>query len=224
MANTTQHSASVILPLLLLAVSSAQSTINHSNMSFNPIVLLCLFFFLLSVSFSSCEIANLEGLLNQFQGAVAGRKAAKNNPSPYFHHPHYPDSCPTYPCDPATHQAIIHPTYKATSNGCGAYGMQITAAQDEFKFTPACDIHDICYGTCNSDRSKCDAAFLKDMHHICNRIDSKSNRDQFNRCKETAKTYHQMGKIFGCSTYAASQKEACHCQKKSNQGNIQRDL
>jgi RHS repeat-associated protein len=53
-------------------------------------------------------------------------------------------------------------------NGCGAAGgTQYRGNYGLWDFTPACNGHDICYGTCGSSKEDCDIRFLADMLSIC---------------------------------------------------------
>lgn len=56
------------------------------------------------------------------------------------------------------------------ANGCGAKGKTKFPAGGPggiWTFTPACDNHDVCYGTCGNSKSSCDRAFLRDMRSAC---------------------------------------------------------
>lgn len=33
--------------------------------------------------------------------------------------------------------------------------------------TKCCDLHDICYGTCNNDKDECDLSFKKCLYKLC---------------------------------------------------------
>lgn len=39
--------------------------------------------------------------------------------------------------------------------------------------TKCCNEHDYCYGTCNKDKEKCDAAFKRCLYDICDKLKSK---------------------------------------------------
>jgi secretory phospholipase A2 len=96
------------------------------------------------------------------------------------------------------------PGYKATSNGCGPEGMTL---QSEFEFTPCCDVHDICYGTCQSLRTKCDSAFKLCLHQACGSLTGEKKKE----CKSQADVYYMTTTLFGGSFFASSQREACVC-------------
>lgn len=56
------------------------------------------------------------------------------------------------------------PTY----NGCGGAGsISVPGGGPLWNFTPACNGHDMCYGTCGASKNSCDAQFFIDMKTIC---------------------------------------------------------
>lgn len=65
-----------------------------------------------------------------------------------------------------------------TSNGCGPSGFGLLVP--DFLFTPACDNHDRCWGTCNSSMSQCNKNFLHDMQRICNKSFEKYSEAHYN--------------------------------------------
>ena len=56
-----------------------------------------------------------------------------------------------------------------SKNGCGSEGSE--CVPDSFlwlvNFKPACDKHDICYGTCGANKTQCDATLGIDMTNAC---------------------------------------------------------
>jgi hypothetical protein len=56
-----------------------------------------------------------------------------------------------------------------TPNGCGSASTQnlVPDRPFGFDFTPACNVHDICYGTCGTTQKSCDDQFISDMYDIC---------------------------------------------------------
>jgi RHS repeat-associated protein len=63
--------------------------------------------------------------------------------------------------------------YKPEENGCGPGGLPLNQLVPEdpaggCPFTPACNGHDRCYGTCNSGKGNCDKQFLDDLLALCN--------------------------------------------------------
>src|SRR3712207_4688533 len=62
-------------------------------------------------------------------------------------------------------ETLARPDYLPTANGCGT-GVGEPAVPDTYKkadFTGACHNHDICYGTCKSQKAECDYQFAYDL-------------------------------------------------------------
>ncbi len=83
--------------------------------------------------------------------------------------PRYPianlDLCPN---------RVPHPGHTPSFNGCGpenGFARYLIPNRigplRNVDFTPACNNHDICYDTCNSDKSVCDANFFNDLSAQC---------------------------------------------------------
>lgn len=74
-------------------------------------------------------------------------------------------------------------TLPPATNGCTLVG------QGPFGFTPACNRHDTCFGTCGSTQQSCDIHFLIDMVLICmSRYDNNSFWQD--RCLDAATSYY----------------------------------
>ena len=130
---------------------------------------------------------------------------------------------------------IPRPGYTPTSNGCGPAnpGWLNTIIPEGFfaslggyNFGPACDAHDICWGTCNADKNACDRAFLVGLKSQCDlwvdqlygpggafswigpgRLKEMDRR----ACYADANMYHFAVANGGNSAYQAAQDEACIC-------------
>ena len=122
-----------------------------------------------------------------------------------------------------------HPGYKPTVNGCGAAGVinlplwaLIPDSIGSVNMKPACDDHDRCYGTCNSDKQKCDSALGDSIYAACvatyptpiatNGI-SINPFDSFFQgiCNALGNTYEQAVSEHGQGAFNDAQKEACEC-------------
>ena len=78
-------------------------------------------------------------------------------------------------------------------------------------FTPACDKHDICYGTCRSGKVFCDQDFEdgeNGLLAICARLFDEVCRDA---CEILARTYGAAVRTLGQPVYDSAQKQACQC-------------
>lgn len=88
----------------------------------------------------------------------------------------------------------------AAQNGCGPEGFG--GLVPDLWFTPACNKHDICYGTPGANRATCDSRFYSDMKAIC------AQRAWYSRpaCYASAWTYYQAVRAFGQSAFDAAQR------------------
>ncbi|KAL9646879.1 hypothetical protein ABK040_013739 [Willaertia magna] len=111
--------------------------------------------------------------------------------------------------------------FRPKTNGCGPASLGIVSkaiGKLSGSFTPCCNAHDVCYGTCNKDKEQCDFEFRECMFKVCKRKFGKKNKRRTFKerlCRIKAKTYFEAvyGKI-GCGVYKDSQKEACVCKKR----------
>lgn len=94
------------------------------------------------------------------------------------------------------------PGYTPTANGCTGVG------SGPFDFTSACYGHDICYGTCNSDKSACDSNFYNDMMNICSQNCGTDVNCLF-WCGLAADVYYAGVFWAGSLLYDAAQNAAC---------------
>ncbi|WP_420313859.1 hypothetical protein [Bryobacter aggregatus] len=106
-----------------------------------------------------------------------------------------------------------HSPYVPTTNGCGGQdSWSASFIPNSFgpaNFTACCDAHDICYGTCNSNKANCDNAFGDCFAGPCSVFPAGSPlRDQ---CMQIAALYYSAVVLFGGGPYETSQREACDC-------------
>jgi len=80
--------------------------------------------------------------------------------------------------------------------------------QSSWKFDPICDQHQVCYGTCNSDKFKCDQQLLDSILESC----SKSGED-LSECIDTGKLLHEKmtKQEISLASFNNSQKSYCSC-------------
>ena len=71
-------------------------------------------------------------------------------------------------------------------------------------FKDACDEHDCCYGTCNSNKATCDKAFLDDMLEVCI-----SSCPKTQLCSNWAYIYYGAVVNYGGTAYSNNQDLAC---------------
>ncbi len=96
-------------------------------------------------------------------------------------------------------QKYKRPNYTPSFNGCGAEG---GTQFPNFTFYEACKQHDICYGTCFSNKSQCDQNFLGDMINSCPTF-------FLVNCTELALIYYAAVANFGQDAFDNGQKKGC---------------
>jgi len=115
-------------------------------------------------------------------------------------------------------QVIPRRNYSPTSNGCGAYEMQLP--RDLFPpLTKCCDVHDICYGTCGKERADCDEKLKTCMDELCDSVVEKlkkrqtksAAKDSRKVCMSTNSLLYAGVTTLGCQAYLEAQKQACTC-------------
>jgi RHS repeat-associated protein len=98
----------------------------------------------------------------------------------------------------------LQQTTVPSSNGCGAQGgTQFPGDFGLWDFTPACDGHDNCYGTCGSNKSDCDNQFLADMLSVCEAYVLLPSL--YNTCAALAATYYAAVVAAGQDAFDAAQ-------------------
>jgi YD repeat-containing protein len=78
-------------------------------------------------------------------------------------------------------------------------------------FLPACRAHDVCYGTCKSDKSVCDNNILRDLRAACQTAygGSSSQRGNLDTCRQVAYGYYLAVSRLGTDSFKKAQEEAC---------------
>ncbi len=102
------------------------------------------------------------------------------------------------------------------SNGCGPAGSWLGSVLPQTygaaRLHVACDAHDVCYDTCNSSRSVCDAQFYAGMVRECAAAFPGPSKELDRRgCYNRASLYATAVSAGGESAYEAAQKNACEC-------------
>jgi hypothetical protein len=102
-----------------------------------------------------------------------------------------------------------------TVNGCGGDGIPqaITDFFSRFKdadFRPACNAHDVCYGTCRESQARCDDRLLEDLRAIC-RATYAGDFDHNGVCRSQAKQYYNAVSTIGRKFYEQAQRDFCRC-------------
>lgn len=61
--------------------------------------------------------------------------------------------------------------YRPSHNGCGSYGFQFDFDElNLYGFNECCNVHDVCYGTCNNLKINCDLDFKQCLLNRCKEI------------------------------------------------------
>jgi hypothetical protein len=105
------------------------------------------------------------------------------------------------------------------TNGCGPEGLPVSFPQGYLSadYVPACNAHDVCYETCNADKSQCDKQFRNSLEDVCLQAyprptgDLDDQRDRRGVCLARAYAYANAVKNFGQKAYDEAQKVACEC-------------
>ena len=106
------------------------------------------------------------------------------------------------------------PTY----NGCGDESFKGNLVPNKpfgFNFEPACNGHDLCYGTCGSSKDACDKEFLNNMLDMCSSY--KYLPPLYSKCSALAVIYYEAVHKFGGTPFSDGQNDACKDCKKPKQ-------
>jgi hypothetical protein len=120
---------------------------------------------------------------------------------------------------PAGREKAPRSDYTPSVNGCGAQKFARAGLRPAFDppdgfdgadFSASCNAHDICYGTCNSNKAACDLEFLRSMRRDCaNPLNKRRLARAF--CYGVANTYFSAVDEFGQEPWAGGQRAACVC-------------
>jgi len=108
--------------------------------------------------------------------------------------------------------------YKPPKNGCGPQDWRGPLVPEHpvspVSFTDACNKHDICYGSCDCPKSKCDSNFLNNMIAACKEYHEHHKWYPVNYCIKAANVYfnYVSGKD-GDGPYQNGQDNGCVCSK-----------
>ena len=102
--------------------------------------------------------------------------------------------------------------YTPQPNGCGPEGWHdwVPDSWAGVDFTSACNNHDTCYGTCNSDKGTCDSLLVSDMATAC-QTQLQEYPDLIPYCENVASIYFVAVTVGGGGAYNAAQDQACDC-------------
>ncbi|KAJ3624583.1 hypothetical protein MTP99_018196 [Tenebrio molitor] len=100
-----------------------------------------------------------------------------------------------------------------SADGCGSLGLKIdTDYLPVGEMKKCCDLHDICYDTCNNDKEVCDMEFKRCLYKYCDSYDKTVGGISIVKaCKGAAKMLFTGTLTLGCKAYIDAQKKACYC-------------
>jgi hypothetical protein len=115
--------------------------------------------------------------------------------------------------------------HTSSTNGCGPGGWKNKAVRDHWgkaNFTPSCNKHDVCYGTCGSNKLDCDLNLAREAMNACGDAypDSPTRRAA---CETIAVIYGMAVDEFGDDPYREAQEEDCECCRYQNVAYCQPD-
>ena len=98
--------------------------------------------------------------------------------------------------------------YTPVKNGCtGGAPQGFTFGATYVSFREACNSHDVCYGTCGTDRLGCDVSFLTALKTACDNANLGWYWTQ--SCKSYAQSYYTVVYWAGAAYYEDAQNDAC---------------
>lgn len=108
--------------------------------------------------------------------------------------------------------AVDNPNHVPKSNGCGSLG--VFFEEDDLprpEMVDCCNMHDICYDTCGSDKEDCDRKFKRCLYNICDVSQNAMDVIGIKKCKGGSKLLYTATMAFGCTSFRDAQHNACIC-------------
>jgi secretory phospholipase A2 len=104
-----------------------------------------------------------------------------------------------------------------TVDGCGTHRQTwnywyIHWIGNTWKFTPICNEHDRCYGTCNTNRAACDNSFCSELDASC-KVNWGTDPLDYYTCLDNAKTFCWFIEVLGSGAFIDAQNQDCWCDK-----------
>lgn len=118
-----------------------------------------------------------------------------------------------------------HDGHTPTTNGCGSgdwKGKLVPNGWGRADFKPSCDQHDVCYGTCGSNKADCDVNLSLDAMKACDAAYGDSPIRQA-ACYTVALAYGEAVHKLGDGPYNEAQEEDCDCCRLQNVAYCQPD-
>lgn len=117
---------------------------------------------------------------------------------------------------PKGYKPLTNPKHKPSSDGCGSMGIKLDTSNFA-GFTRCCDLHDICYDTCNNDRTQCDDDFKSCLDNECllTGLGNRLPKKQLDACQTSADLMYSGTLALGCASYKEAQRNACLCNGRT---------
>lgn len=153
---------------------------------------------------------------------AAGAALAALLPSPFTRaaRADAPSTCAgsTTPWSPGCKSPVQRPGYVNSYNGCGPADGLLKYVLPDFpmgaNFESGCNQHDLCYGTCGSDKDICDTQFHNSMLHACDRQFGGGGLGSglaHGMCTTLADDYWAAVVLGGQGAWTSAQQDACEC-------------
>ncbi|XP_059170275.1 group XIIA secretory phospholipase A2-like [Physella acuta] len=105
-----------------------------------------------------------------------------------------------------------NPDHKPSSNGCGAFGIQLDEHIQMKEVTSCCNKHDICYDTCNKSKDNCDTKFKDCLLDVCKNKKKLLTKEVYQACLSSVDMMYAGTVALGCKPYREAQRNACICK------------
>ncbi|KAK3852293.1 hypothetical protein Pcinc_041114 [Petrolisthes cinctipes] len=120
---------------------------------------------------------------------------------------------------------IGKPNYVPKSNGCGSFGVIFEKENlPRPDMVDCCNEHDLCYGTCGSDKEDCDRKFKRCLYRTCDEVKKQVEILSHKTCQGGAKLLYTTTVALGCTSYKVAQHEACQCVTAGSMAGVKNEL
>jgi hypothetical protein len=109
---------------------------------------------------------------------------------------------------------VSKPGFVVDENGCGTKEHPLPHNYGKAEFTPVCNVHDDCYGSCPNDKQACDNQLLSSMDAICvNRFNRLSDLPDKIACRQFVRGIggKALSTKIAQDAYDRAQKDGCQC-------------
>ena len=107
-----------------------------------------------------------------------------------------------------------HDGHSPSINGCGPADWKSVLVSNTFfkaDFKPGCNVHDVCYGTCNTTQAKCDSDLGRASIDACKAAYTIAQQLSRASCISMARNYETAVAKLGAGAFHQAQLEDCEC-------------